>query len=488
MSNTLSRPGRSRSVSQRRIFIRPARRIWPALFVVLALGLAVRLILMPQPEPFPADLSTYWQPWAIFGGEHGLAALYIDGVPVVNYPPLYIVILSGLGRLGRWLNTAEAPTAWQLVLIKLPAVLADLAVTLLLFLTLFRRKPHASHVEARSLAADQSWLAVLSSPPVAVAALWALNPAVIYVSAYWGQVDSLHTFWMVAALLAALTGRWSRAGALMGLGLLTKLQAIVLLPLLVYLAWRWEWQALGRVLSGLLAALTLGLLPFAINGSLSDVLGVYTGSVGFYPRLTLNAYNFWWPPYFLGERLGGVQLTDGIRLFGLFTLRSLGLGLLAAFILLLLGALWRGEIAGKRGRKPERANQAAVLLDRLRPAQTLVSVQTAFFAAGMLVFGFFMLPTEIHERYMLPALAFLALAVWRDRRLLLAYGLLTASVFLNLLEVLPFANWVYRLWIFLPGERMLLALLNVALFVWFSRRFLREAAMPSSQQDGVSGL
>ncbi len=406
------------------------RRLW----LLLAAALAVRLVLMPLPDPYDADLSTFWRPWMAFAAQNGLAQLYLRGEPAVNYPPFYLTLLAGLGSLYRLVIPDFAYTPLQSILIKLPGVVADLGVTVLIYYA-----ARLTVAEGRK-----------ETLPLAAAALWAFNPAIIYVSAYWAQVNSIHTFWLLAALLAALGRRWGWSGVFMALSLLTKLQAIVLLPLLLFLAWRWR----GLVRLGLGGALTLavGLLPFAATGALRAVLSVYGGSVGYYPRLTVGAYNLWWSADYVGRKLLGRPPTNDLRLFGPVTIQWLSLGLFAAYVALILWALARST-------RPDRTDEKTAL--------------AVFFAAGMLFFGFFMLPTEIHERYILPALAFLAPVAWRSRGLLIAYLVLSGTVLLNVLEVLPFAPWLLRLFRTVKSETLLASLANIGLFGWLTYRYLR---------------
>ena len=122
------------------------------LLVLLAIGLALRLALMPLPDPYPADLTTFWLPWMNFGATHGLGQLYQHGEPVVNYPPLYLALLTFLGRLYGVLRPGFDYTPLQSVLIKLPAVVADLIVGAMLYFAALR-------VAAGELRANGSGLA-----------------------------------------------------------------------------------------------------------------------------------------------------------------------------------------------------------------------------------------------------------------------------------------------------------------------------------------
>ena len=443
------------------------------LLALMAAGLALRLVLMPRPDPFDADLTTFWLPWMNFAGQHGLAQLYLHGEPPVNYPPLFMALLTGLGKLYGLLVPGFGYTPLQSVLIKLPAVVADLAVGAMLYFAALRIAAGASPANPSGLedesAPDRSVRRPegFSMAPLA-AGLWLLNPAVIYVSSFWAQVDAIHTMWMVAALLAALGKRWGWSGLLIGFGLLTKVQAVVILPLLLFVAWWNSWRAVGRWGGGLAGAVIIGGLASLATGVLEPVLSVYTGAVGFYPALSINAYNPWFIVQFISTEFLGHTLTDAARIVGPVTLRWVGLALLAGYGLAILWILYRRW-------QPRSAARVVWPASRQR--------LDAFFAAGLLVFGFFMLATEMHERYVLPALAFLALpAALFSRRHLLAYLLLIGAIMLNLLRVLPFAPVAYVAFERLPGDRVLIALASTALFVWWTLLYLRAggaAEVPS---------
>jgi Gpi18-like mannosyltransferase len=458
------------------------------LWLLLAVALGVRLLLMPLPDPFDADLTTFWLPWMAYGAENGLARLYQSGQPLVNYPPLYLALLVGLGKLYGLVVPSFEYTPVQSVLIKLPAVLADLAITVLLYGAARRvvqsRDASAPSVSmtrgdasAPAFSMTQAHDRTTAPPndrttahwfPLVAAGLWALNPAILYVSAFWAQVDSIHTLWMLAALLAALGRRWGWSGLFMGLALLTKLQALILLPLLLALAWRYSLRAVALGALGLAGTLALGLLPFLLNGALDQVLAVYFGSVGFYPRLSVNAFNGWFVVQSLSTQLRGHELLDTARVVGPVTLRGVGLGLLAGYVGLVLWFLWRTLQPGPM--RPAGAPTATT-----RDWLTAETRLLVFFAAGLLVFGFFSLATEMHERYGLPALAFLALPAAYWRRVFWPYLLLTAVFSVNLLRMLPWGPGIFYLLESIPGDRLLASAASVLLFTWLTALYLAEA-------------
>lgn len=421
------------------------RRLW----LLLAAALGVRVMLLPLPERGAFDLTTFWRPWMNYAAQHGLAQLYLHGEPApVNYPPLYLALLTALGKLYAVFQPDLAFTPLQRVLIKLPAVVADLGSAALLY-----------GITAAGLgdARRSAW-------PLLAAALWAFNPAVIYVSSVWGQVDAIHTFWMLGALWAALQKRWGWSGFLMALALLTKLQAVAIAPVLLLVTWLGGTRALLRTTLTGAATLGVAFAGLVARGALQPLLNVYFGSVGFYPALSLNAYNPWFIVQSVARQALGYSLTDTMPLLGPLTGRQIGLLLLGSYALLIVGMLLR------RWRNVTNHFNRSQVMD-------------AFFAAGLLIFGFFMLATEMHERYSLPALAPLALPAVTRRQVRLPYALLSLSVLLNLIRVLPVTPGQLKLMEALPGDRLLLSLANSALFVWLTLLYLTATGR---QQAGVS--
>jgi hypothetical protein len=163
----------------------PARRseTTPAHFVVLLAGVAVavlvRWLLLPTPG-LPDDLGQFVL-WVHGIATAGLARAYDQNV---SFPPVMVYI---------WSLVAASDTAFKTVtdsadptiriLMKLPATLADFG-----------------------LAAGVA-LALRSQPRWAIAGFLGilLHPAVIYISAWWGQYESIYVLGaLVAWLLARL--------------------------------------------------------------------------------------------------------------------------------------------------------------------------------------------------------------------------------------------------------------------------------------------
>jgi hypothetical protein len=87
-------------------------------------------------------------------------------------------------------------------------------------------------------------------------------------------------------------------------------------------------------------------------------------------------------------------------------------------------------------------------------------------AGAVALLATFVLPTRIHERYLLPAIPFLAVAAMIDRRMLWPYGWLSLTLLLNLLyaytrpyvETFALPGWLETTVFSDPGTRVLSAL------------------------------
>jgi hypothetical protein len=87
-------------------------------------------------------------------------------------------------------------------------------------------------------------------------------------------------------------------------------------------------------------------------------------------------------------------------------------------------------------------------------------------AGAVALLATFVLPTRIHERYLLPAIPFLAVSGMIDRRMLWPYGWLSLTLMLNLLyaytrpyvETFALPGWLETTVFSDPGTRALSAL------------------------------
>ncbi len=406
----------------------------PAQFFLLSLllliGVAARISLFGE-RGYAADLQ-WFANWSRVAYADGLAALY-DNTDV-NYPPLYVLVLWFCAAAADWFGLTS-DVAMHAVL-RVPPMLADVAIALVLY----RFVKHYANTSAARLAA----------------AIYFLNPAVIYVTAYWGQVDSVHTLFLLLALVACSRRSGWGVGFWLGFALAQKLQSLAIVPLALIEVFRYlRWRGLRDVAGGFLLAVVIVLAPFLAAGTVDDALQRgYRQVVGQYPQCSVEAYNLWCllglheardnapPPSvvrFLAGDADSIAVEDpwAARL----TVRRISLVLFALCVATILAIHLQSQRHDAR-----------------------------FLAGGALALAFFVLPTEMHERYLFPAIALLAVWAVVVPQRLAVYALLSALFLVNLVGVLaidPVRGHV--------GGAMVLALLVLIGWQLFQRPVVGDA-------------
>ncbi len=354
----------------------PDVRLWWGLFAAAAV---LRAVIMPY-GGFPTDIGTF-KGWANGLAERGPAAFYGGGF--ADYLPGYLYVLWIIGELAARLRFNDQTFLFA---IKLPAAAADLIGAVLLYRLASR------------------WTSTRTA--LLAGGLYLFHPALIFTGAYWGQADSVGA----AAALGALTlflNAHPLAWALAALAFLVKPQTGPLLAVLgVALIRRSLWPPDRPpdfrprpdliIAAALIAGATIVLVGAPFHVGPGRLVSLLRTALGIYPYGSVVAFNLW-------GAVQGFWHSDLGRLAGLplFTW-----GAAAALVgeLLVLAAVWR------------------------RPTRGTIVIAAA---AALLVT--FLLPTRIHERYLIPALPFLALAPTVDRRAWTPYLLLSVLLCLNLL-------------------------------------------------------
>ncbi len=403
--------------------------------VVLASGMTlavlIRVVLLPT-EGMRGDLDLF------AGWVHRLAT----DVPLGNafdleltFGPVMAYLFWLIGLLVPLFQspvTAADPVA--AAAIKLPAVIADLAI-----------------------AGTLAW-ALRARPGVAVAAALgvALVPVTWYVSAWWGQFESIYTFFGLLAAVLALRGRWAAAGVALALALGTKPQALpFIVPLAAFALARLGSRRAGVPIAAAAVAFAVLWLPFIPDGGPAAYLATIGSLQGDeLAVLSLRAWNPWW--IIQSTAVGNAFLTDSTPVLGPLTPRHIGylaagLGMAGVFVLLQRAATPRNLLLGLA---------AAVLLA-------------------------FCLLTTMHERYSFAAVVFLA-ALLADRRLVIAWVILAATVSLNLFAARP-PTGLPGSWIPIDGPLGIAGSAVITSVAVVSLLLLRRGAEPAASGGEDSG-
>lgn len=352
-----------------------------ALVVAIILAAALRLALLPT-DGLRGDIDQFVG-WVNHIGTNGLPNAYDEKL---TFGPVMAYVWGMLGAVEPGFRTAtDASDTWLRALMKVPASLADFG-----------------------LAAGVGF-ALRARPTWAVAAAIAVlfHPAVWYVSAWWGQYESIYLLAALAATLFAINGRDGFAAALLAVAVLTKPQAV---PLIVpFAAWFFARGGVrGLVRAGLVGsavALVLWLPFIAAGGPLA-----YLGNIGGYQNdifsiLSVRAWNLWW----LVQEVGadGNFVSDRSTVLGPISFRLVGFGITGLLAFVVAHRVWHDP----------------------RPRTLVLGL------AAMTLVAFTFL-TTMHERYAFGAVVFLMLLVQESRMrwLGIAFGVVFT---LNLVAAIP---------------------------------------------------
>lgn len=365
---------------------------------ILLGGLIVRFLFIGA-EGYRSDVSSFMS-WALTAAQNPLNQFYAKA-GFADYPPGYLFVLWAIGHLYLAIPHAAGDYGVLRLLVKVPACLADLANAGLIYLIVRRF-------------ASQTWAN-------GAAALYAFNPATIYISAYWGQVDAVPAAFMLGAvtLLLYAPARPAPQARLFTICAWLAISYAILIkpPSVMVAALMLVWGLLGRrqidTALGAACGFALGYaVAFVFHPSLGGAIPWlwerYAFGSAVYPYNSVNAFNlhslfrpFWQPdttPVMLGQLSIGPMWLWGILLVA------------AASVLVVARYIQRKDDVG-------------------------------FIEAAMLLsLAFFVLSTRMHERYVFNAFALAIPLAAINRRYLIPALLLSVTLLANLWYSLYYAH------------------------------------------------
>jgi hypothetical protein len=428
---------------------------------LLIAGLLIRLLALPLEG---TEDVLVWKTWSYGALNQGLSRLYGvggqpperglvrwgDRVTTVDYPPIALYELAVAGAVYRAFSPSFENNRWLNVAIKLPVLLAELALSWLLFRVVGRRYGESAGM----------W---------AAASYWA-NPAMILAGSVLGYLDALMALPALGAIAAATLDAPIAAGVLVSIACLTKAQAVFILPVIGLALWngapRRGAQRIGVALVSAAVVFFMTLLPYLIAGASRNVAqGV--GSLLRHDMLSADAANFWWVTTYVMRASYAVRdlgmwaaWTMPLRILGMSTIVKLGYPnpRPAATLAIAVAAAWSLWRAGRSR-----------------------DMSLMFAVAAFIVHAYFLLGVAVHENHLYLAVPLLAAAAaFRPRlRPVLAgvSGVLALNLYLffGLGRGLPLPPRNFTI----IDSTVLLALANCTLFVWHARVLSAECLQPS---------
>ncbi len=244
--------------------------IWFWIAVACAVRLLFSFLFAFYPKSTHTDIM-FWIDWSRYLGTNSLSGFYAEGVG--DYTPIFPYYLKAVGM---FLHHMGLPNDGVIasVLYKLFPITGDAVSGILIYYCAGKERG------------------------IELANLFLWNPAVIFLSVVWGQVDINYAVVIALSAYCLAQRKIVLSGALTAFGLLIKLQTmfwgpIYIVGILCYLFKEgYTWKKMREVLltaAVSLGVLVIGCLPFGIMNTLNQC--VFTLSED--PVASINAANFW---------------------------------------------------------------------------------------------------------------------------------------------------------------------------------------------------
>lgn len=409
-------------------------------FALASLFLLYFILAIPY---YSGDVKNH-AAWAIsfLNNPLGFYDREISGFYTPNYPPLTIWLFAigeNLYQITKqwiwYLNTTLPFFPSSLVLfweweniryafLKLPAILANILLAYGIYLLVPIIKKGASR--------NLSLLA---------AGLFLFNPASIYLSALWGQIDLLPIAFFILSFYTMFKSKVYLSAIFMILALLSKQTVVIFLTLYMYLILkRFNLSMMGKALALMLGLFYLAFLPF-------------------------HQFSLTWAPQFYLSTFSSVALTVGENVFNLWGLLfdfkkgisdqqfflflnyyQWGISLMAIFLLVPIYTFFKKDLSVKR-------------------------LMMLFFLISLIYFFFL---TRLHERHLAPAAVFGTLLVVTDKRYWISLIFISFLFLLNMyngsfqpnIKIFNLAVSSIIFLKFLVVGYFLIILYNLYLFLW----------------------
>ena len=347
------------------------------IFYVIALGFIIKLPLAYLLDGFAGDINLF-KHWGQLCNDIGFSNVYFQEDLFLDYPPLYLYVLSGLDIIRQSLGIDFNGDFYTLIM-KLPAMIADCFIAFIIY-KMAKRKFCDSH-------------------SIYLAMLYFFNPLSIIDSTVWGQIEAIFLLLILVSLLKLNQNKFVLSGIFYAMAILLKPQAFIYAPVfLFYGIWRKNYIGLIKgVMTSLITILILS-IPFTRSIDFTWLINRYMATLDQYNYYSVNAYNF-----MAGIGLNWIVVPDNIF----------------STILNIVTPVVATALCG-----------AYMYFNRSR--------ESIFIAASLVMSTIFMFSVKMHERYFFSAiiLIFFAFLINKNKKLFQIYIAFSVVSFLNTAIVL----------------------------------------------------
>lgn len=271
--------------------------------------------------------------------------------------------------------------------------------------------------------------------------LWLFNPIVLYNSSLWGQYDSVIGFFALLSFYLLLRRKLSFAVLAFAASIYIKASLLIFLPIFIVVAIRQKYKIGEYILSVLMTLTVIGLitLPFSKGNVFVWLFNLYKDKI-FVQQLhiiTANAFNIW-------ATIAGIHERPEISMLGPLSYKSWGQILFALSYLPGVYFVWRKQ-----------------------------NIKTIFWVLAISAFSSFMLLTNMHERYLYPLFAPIAILIGLNMISSVSY------IFISLISLLNLYNfwWFPRIPLLINflsfGDRLMPRILGFVMFGFFASFYLK---------------
>jgi Gpi18-like mannosyltransferase len=352
-------------------------------FIVMTILLGILMLFFIPKVSMQGDMD-YWIRWIGWIKEVGLSNIYSK--QEVNYFPVYIYILYFFGLFFNNQNSL----ADNIYLIKCILILFNISAVLVSGYILYKNK------------INPIWATIIF-----------LNPAFLYVSLIWGQIESLYMFFVLCSILFTFKNKVVLSSVFFALALYSKLQAIIFLPIIIILfipsiltTKKINYIQILKILLGFLCCSIVIFLIF--YNSIGAIFQNVLKSVDLFPVVSANAFNFW------VLTIGGINTgISDLTIPFLLTYKAWGMIIFSTL-------------------------SAIVLVPFMnRTLKKQLNYPILFLTSAIISIFFFYFNTQMHERYLDPAIIFFGLTFLfsRNKIDLLNYILCSSLYLLNLEKI-----------------------------------------------------
>lgn len=376
-----------------------------------------------------------WKDWGRIAFLYGFADTYTPdhltfGTYPNNMPPGTLYIVSSMywlwlqfGKILAQLGIAPGSNPWVNIVflrifLNIPSLIADLGIGAIVYAMVNRRGKKGTK-------------------PLLAASLYLFNPAALYNSAVWGQMDSINNLFFMFSLWFLTEKRIVASAIMLVVSLLVKFSLLFIVPFWAITAWiicGKDKKPFATAMFYGTVLILLSVMPLSDNPIQWILSYLASHATGEMTNITAFAYNAWWVlfrPELVFEVAQDLTRVVDIRLMHAPLTQtmygSVSLGFLAVVTALVV-------------QFPVYVSYLRVLGRRRSERAVIVG-----YAAVLSVLSYLFLP-QMHERYLYPAFAPFAVLVGFGVPVLRELIVLSMLSMINLVSVwhpMPLPLWIY---------------------------------------------